>query len=62
MGLLSESPEPEHNDGFEYIFSCMECEWEGELSECDFDYEHDEFSGRDIKYPICPVCGGGLDY
>ena len=24
-------------------YSCMDCEWEGEVSECDFDIEYDEF-------------------
>ena len=43
-------------------YSCMDCDWEGETSECDFDNEYDEFKGIDIKYPICPECGGGLDF
>jgi hypothetical protein len=42
-------------------YSCMDCEWEGEVTECDFDTEYDEFKGIDRKYPICPKCGGGLD-
>ena len=42
-------------------YSCMDCDWEGETSECDFDTEYDEFKGIDRKYPICPICGSGLD-
>lgn len=42
-------------------YLCMDCEWGGEITECDFDTEYDEFKGVDIKYPICPKCGGGLD-
>jgi len=42
-------------------YSCMECDWDGEASECDFDFDFDEFKGIDIKYPICPKCGSGLD-
>lgn len=42
-------------------YSCMDCEWDGEISECDFDNEYDEFKGIDRKYPICPKCGGGLN-
>ena len=42
-------------------YSCMDCEWEGDITECDFDTEYDEFKGIDRKYPICPKCGGGLD-
>ena len=42
-------------------YSCMDCEWEGEITQCDFDTEYDEFKGVDRKYPICPKCGGGLD-
>ena len=42
-------------------YSCMDCEWEGEITQCDFDTEYDEFKGIDRKYPICPKCGGGLD-
>lgn len=42
-------------------YSCMDCEWGGEITECDFDIEYDEFKGVDRKYPICPKCGGGLD-
>ena len=42
-------------------YSCMDCEWEGDATECDFDTEYDEFKGVDRKYPICPKCGGGLD-
>ena len=39
----------------------MDCEWEGEITECDFDTEYDEFKGIDRKFPICPKCNGGLD-
>ena len=42
-------------------YSCMDCEWIGDISECEFDSEYDEFSGRETQYPICPDCGGGLD-
>jgi hypothetical protein len=42
-------------------FSCVDCNWEGNISECDFDTEYDEFKGIDKKYPICPNCDGGLD-
>ena len=42
-------------------YSCMDCEWEGDTTEYDFDTEYDEFKGVDRKYPICPKCGGGLD-
>ena len=42
-------------------YSCMDCEWEGEVSECDFDTEYDESKGIDREYPICPKCGGGVD-
>lgn len=42
-------------------YSCMDCEWEGEITECDFDTEYDEFKGINRKHPICPKCGGGLD-
>ncbi len=34
----------------------------GDISECDFDYEWDEFKHVDRKYPICPECGGGVEY
>ena len=43
-------------------YSCTTCKWGGGISECDFDTEYDEFKGIDRKYPICPKCGGGLDY
>jgi hypothetical protein len=43
------------------FYSCMECEWDGGIDECEFDSDYDDFKGIEIPYPICPKCGGGLD-
>jgi hypothetical protein len=40
---------------------CVDCEWEGSLSECDVDYEWDPFYRNDVPYPICPKCAGGCE-
>lgn len=47
----------------EIIAQCIEadCEWSGTPEECDYDYEYNEFNGRDYKYYICPSCEGGID-
>jgi len=42
-------------------YTCMDCDWCGLVSECDFDTEYDEFKDIDRRYPICPECGGGLE-
>ena len=42
--------------------SCMECDWSGYISDCDFDFEYDEFKDIDRKYLICPKCGGDLNF
>ena len=56
---LEEIKEEENiNDSY---YSCIDCHWTGEISECDFDTEYDEFKGVNMKYPICPKCGGGLN-
>lgn len=47
------------DSGSHYI--CMDCKWDGEITECDFDTEYDEFKGIYKRYPVCPKCGGGLD-
>ncbi len=61
MGILSEMPQEENIDD-QLCCNCIDCEWEGQLTECDFDTEPDAFKGTDRKYPICPECGGGIDY
>jgi hypothetical protein len=46
----------------EISYSCIDCEWTGDNSSCEFDTEYDEFKRIDRKYPICPKCGGGLNH
>lgn len=42
--------------------SCMDCEWGGLLTECiEFEEEVDDYSGRVFSYPLCPICGGGIE-
>lgn len=41
--------------------TCLECDFEGQIDEFEFDTEYDEFSGNEIKYPVCPKCGGGVE-
>lgn len=43
-------------------YTCVDCNWDGDISKCAFDGEYDDFKGVYNKYPICPKCGGGLDY
>jgi len=31
-------------------FSCVDCNWEGNISECDFDTEYDEFKRWWFRY------------
>lgn len=57
--LLKQTDQIETNPITHY--TCLDCEWSGESSECDFDTEYDEFKGIDREYPICPKCGGGLE-
>ena len=40
---------------------CLDCNWHGNVKDCDIDTEPDEFRDRDRKYPICPKCGGGIE-
>lgn len=40
---------------------CMDCEWQGDVKECDFDTEPNEFKGTDNVYPMCPKCGGAVE-
>lgn len=42
--------------------TCVDCGWEGSMSQADVDSEYDEFKGVDRKYPVCPKCGGGLTF
>jgi hypothetical protein len=60
MADLQILPEDEDANYGSFYF-CLDCEWNGHVNECEFDYEYDEFSGSDRKYPICPECGGGVD-
>ena len=49
---------------FEFVVDsgvCLDCDWDGLLSDADIDTEWDEFKMQEIPYPICPKCGGGLD-
>lgn len=41
--------------------TCIDCNWEGDIGECNWDSEPDVFSGNDRKYPICPKCEGGIE-
>lgn len=42
------------------IVQCIDCDWNGHISECNSDTELDEFKGTDKIFPICPKCGGGI--
>jgi hypothetical protein len=48
----------ESGDGY----SCSECEWTGSKTEVDVDSFYNDFTGHEIKHPICPECGGSLNY
>lgn len=41
--------------------TCLDCDFQGQIDEFDYDYDYDEFWGNEIKYPICPKCGGGVE-
>lgn len=39
--------------------SCIECDWQGDLKDCETDWcgDYDEFKGINIPTKICPKCG-----
>ena len=54
---LTKKEQPKHDDKF---YQCMECSWSGDVSECEFDTDYDEFNYRHYKYPYCPKCSGAV--
>lgn len=42
-------------------YMCIDCNWEGHISECEIDSEYNEFKQIDVEYPYCPSCGGGVE-
>ena len=75
-GLKYKSPNHGNGFGFSQLYyklielqkrqkenwiKCIDCDWEGDVIDCDTDTEYDEFKGMDRKYPICPKCGGGVE-
>ena len=54
--------EREESSERELALDCMDCKWSGLISEADFDYDWDEFKQIENKFPICPLCSGGLEY
>lgn len=43
------------------VAMCLDCDWEGKITECDQDSDYDEFWGRECHYLICPKCGGPVE-
>ena len=39
------------------LYSCTECEWEGNRETVEYDYEYSDFSGKEYIYYFCPECG-----
>jgi hypothetical protein len=44
-----------------HIATCIDCDWAGDVGDCDDETDYDEFWGRMIHYPICPECCGGVE-
>lgn len=40
---------------------CLDCGWDGDISECPIETEYYEFRDIDLSYPICPKCSGGIE-
>lgn len=62
MTELNQTPQLDILAASGSYYSCMDCDWAGDVVECDLDAEYDEFRGSDRKHPICPKCGGGLNF
>lgn len=41
---------------------CNNCEWHGMIEDAAFEMEPNDWTGECEYHPICPDCGGGLDY
>lgn len=40
---------------------CIDCDWQGNIQDCDSDGDYSEWHGRSFEYHICPECGGGVE-
>jgi len=62
MGTFNRLVEESSNDGFGVDSAiCMDCGWDGLLTECTDTETDEDFGGNQVEVPICPKCCGGLD-
>lgn len=40
--------------------SCVECGWEGKVTDTNMDTYYDQFSDTNNSFPVCPKCGGTI--